>query len=85
MRVAVVRQGEFDIDPRVQREVHALLQAGHEVDVIALRGSGTARVERDGALTIRRLPLPRRRGGATTWSRCTRCRTRSCSRPSCPS
>ena len=64
MRVAVVRQGEFEIDPRVQREVRALLQAGHEVDVIALRGAGAPRVERDGNLTVRRLPLPRRRGGA---------------------
>lgn len=67
MRVAVVRQGYFEIDPRVQREVHALLQAGHEVDVIALRDEGRPRIERDGALTIRRLPLPRRRGGAITY------------------
>lgn len=64
MRVAVLRQGAFEIDPRVQREVQALLQAGHEVDVIAIRGRGAPRREREGALTVRRLPLPRRRGGA---------------------
>ena len=64
MRVAVVRQGYLEIDPRVQREVHALLDAGHEVDVIALRDSGRPRIERQGRLTVRRLPLPRRRGGA---------------------
>jgi glycosyltransferase involved in cell wall biosynthesis len=64
MRVAVVRQGYLEIDPRVQREVHALIQAGHEVDVIALRDAGRPWIERRGALTVRRLPLPRRRGGA---------------------
>src|SRR5688572_7513453 len=67
MRVAVVRQGYLEIDPRVQREVHALLQAGHEVDVIALRDEGRPRIERRGGLTVRRLPLPRRRGGAVAY------------------
>ena len=67
MRVAVVRQGYLEIDPRVQREVHALLQAGHEVDVIALRDQGQPRIERRGGLTVRRLPLPRRRGGAIAY------------------
>jgi len=63
MRVAVIRQGYFEIDPRVQREVGALVRAGHEVDVIALRDRGHPRMERDGVLTIRRLRIPRRRGG----------------------
>jgi glycosyltransferase involved in cell wall biosynthesis len=67
MRVAVVRQGYLEIDPRVQREVHALLQAGHDVDVIALRDQGRPRIERRGRLTVRRLPLPRRRGGAISY------------------
>lgn len=67
MRVAVVRQGYFEIDPRVQREVGALLHAGHEVDVVALRDRGQPRLERDGALTIRRVRLPRRRGGALAY------------------
>jgi glycosyltransferase involved in cell wall biosynthesis len=67
MRVAVLRQGYYEIDPRVQREVQALLHAGHEVDVIALREPGKPRVERDGALTVRRLRLPRRRGGALAY------------------
>jgi glycosyltransferase involved in cell wall biosynthesis len=67
MRVAVVRQNFVEVDPRVQREVRALLQAGHEVDVIALRDEGRPRVERDGQLTIRRLRLPRRRGGAVSY------------------
>ena len=67
MRVAVVRQGYFELDPRVQREVHALLDAGHEVDLIALRQEGRPWLERDGRLAIRRLPLPRQRGGAIAY------------------
>lgn len=67
MRIAVLRQGLFELDPRVQREVHALLEAGHEVDVISRRDEGRPWIERDGRLTVRRLPIPLRRGGATSY------------------
>ena len=67
MRIAVLRQGLFEVDPRVQREVHALLQAGHEVDVISRRDEGRPWIERDGRLTVRRLPIPLRRGGAISY------------------
>jgi glycosyltransferase involved in cell wall biosynthesis len=67
MRIAVLRQGYFELDPRVQREVHALLDAGHEVDVICLRQPGQPWRERDGRLTIRRVPLPRQRGGTIAY------------------
>ena len=67
MRIAVVRQGLFEFDPRVQREVHALLQAGHEVDVISRRDEGRPWIERDGPLTVRRLAIPLRRGGALSY------------------
>ena len=67
MRIAVLRQGLFEVDPRVQREVHALLQAGHEVDVISRRDEGRPWIERDGPLTVRRLPIPLRRGGAISY------------------
>ena len=67
MRIAVLRQGYFDLDPRVQREVHALLDAGHEVDVICLGRPGQPWRERDGRLTVRRVPLPRQRGGAVAY------------------
>jgi glycosyltransferase involved in cell wall biosynthesis len=67
MRIAVVRQGLFEVDPRCRREVHALLQEGHEVDVIARRDEGRPWLERDGNLTVRRLPIPFRRGGALTY------------------
>ena len=67
MRIAVLRQGLFEVDPRVQREVHALLQAGHEVDVISRRDEGRPWIERDGRLTVRRLPIPLRRGGTVSY------------------
>jgi glycosyltransferase involved in cell wall biosynthesis len=67
MRIAVLRQGLFEVDPRCQREVHALLQEGHEVDVICRRDEGRPWIERDGRLTVRRLPIPLRRGGALTY------------------
>jgi glycosyltransferase involved in cell wall biosynthesis len=67
MRIAVVRQGHFEYDPRVQREVHALLQAGHDVDVISRRQEGRPWIEHDAALTVRRLPVPLRRGGTVSY------------------
>jgi glycosyltransferase involved in cell wall biosynthesis len=67
MRIAVVRQGLFEVDPRCRREVRALLQDGHEVDVISRRDEGRPWIERDGNLTVRRLPVPLRRGGAFSY------------------
>jgi glycosyltransferase involved in cell wall biosynthesis len=55
-RILVIRQGPIALDPRVRREVAALLDAGHEVDVISLRDPGERRRERSGALTHYRLP-----------------------------
>lgn len=37
--------------------------AGHEVDVICLAQAGEPRYERDGKVTVRRLPIDHRRGG----------------------
>lgn len=66
-RVCVIRQGYFPFDPRVRREVNALVDAGHEVDVVCLRDVGERRFERDGRLTIRRLPPRRRRRGSARY------------------
>jgi glycosyltransferase involved in cell wall biosynthesis len=49
-------------DPRVEREANALLERGYWVDVVCLQGSGSPRHERIGRLTVRRLPIKRRRG-----------------------
>src|SRR3712207_5718329 len=63
-RVCVLRQGWFPLDPRVRREVDALLDAGHEVDVVCLRHADDPLRERDGRLRILRLPFPQSKGGA---------------------
>jgi glycosyltransferase involved in cell wall biosynthesis len=57
-RVCVIRQGFFPLDTRVRREVHALADAGHEVDVICVRRPGEPRRERRGRVRVVRLPAP---------------------------
>lgn len=61
MRVCVIRQGYFPLDTRVRREVHALADAGHEVDLICVRRPGEPRRERRGPIRVLRLPAPLRR------------------------
>ncbi len=60
-RICIIRQGNFPLDPRVRREADALISAGHTVDIICLRTPGMPLFERHGRLTIRRLPLAKRR------------------------
>ena len=68
MRVCLVRQYYVPFDPRVTREAEALVAAGHEVDVVCLRDKGEAsREELRPGLRVRRLPLPRTRGGSALW------------------
>jgi glycosyltransferase involved in cell wall biosynthesis len=62
-RICVIRQGYFPLDPRLSREVTALIAAGHEVDVICQRRPGEAPRERNGGLGIYRLAIERRRRG----------------------
>jgi glycosyltransferase involved in cell wall biosynthesis len=62
-RICVIRQYYFPQDQRVRNQVQALVTEGHEVDVICMRRPGQPRLERDGRLTIRRLPLLHRRAG----------------------
>jgi glycosyltransferase involved in cell wall biosynthesis len=61
MRVCVIRQGYFPLDTRVRREVQALADAGHEVDVVCVRRPGEPRRERRGPIRVLRLPAPLRR------------------------
>jgi glycosyltransferase involved in cell wall biosynthesis len=63
MRICHVAYACFPADPRVRREVDALRRAGHEVDVICLRGPDEVGVESIGGTRITRIPLRARRGG----------------------
>jgi glycosyltransferase involved in cell wall biosynthesis len=58
-RIAIVVHAVYPGDPRIRRQADALLAAGHEVDVLCLRGAGEAREETDGRLRIVRLPVNR--------------------------
>lgn len=60
--VLVVAHSYFPSDPRIRKEVDALVARGRTVDVVCLRGSGEAARERLGGLGIRRLPVARHRG-----------------------
>lgn len=67
-RICVIRQGWFPMDPRVAREVDALLDAGHEVDIVCLRRQDEPRHERKGRLRVLRVPfMAQRRGGAVRY------------------
>jgi len=66
-RVLVIRQGSFPLDARVRREVEALTEAGHEVDVISLRREGQKGRERIGSVRAYRPPLHHRREGAVLY------------------
>jgi glycosyltransferase involved in cell wall biosynthesis len=66
-RIAVVRQFYFPLDTRVRREVYALLEEGHEVEVFCLSRPGEPLREHSGALTIWRLPFGHRRGSAPAY------------------
>ncbi len=62
-RVCLIRQFYVPFDARVRREVEALVQDGHQVDVICLRGRGEPGYERRGQTTFWRVPLAHRRTG----------------------
>jgi glycosyltransferase involved in cell wall biosynthesis len=62
-RICVLRQGYYPMDPRVNREVETLTEAGHEVDVICQRYKGELRHERNGRVRIYRVSSRRARRG----------------------
>jgi glycosyltransferase involved in cell wall biosynthesis len=61
-RISVIRQHYVPQDTRVLREVSALLEDGHQVDLICLRKAGEPAFERRNRLTVRRLAVPRGAG-----------------------
>jgi glycosyltransferase involved in cell wall biosynthesis len=66
-RIGVVRQSWYPLDTRVRREVSALLDAGHDVEVVCLRRPGERMRERTGNLTVWRIPLAHRRAGGVAY------------------
>ncbi len=58
-RVAILVHAVVPGDPRIRRQSDALLEAGYEVDIFALRGPGEVADETIGRLRIVRLPVNR--------------------------
>lgn len=58
-RIAIVVHAVYPGDPRVRRQADALVERGHEVDILCLRGKGEAAEEVDGAVRVVRLPVNR--------------------------
>ena len=65
-RICAIRQ--FPLDTHLRREVDALLHAGHEVEAICMRRAGEPARERQGRLTIWRMPVGHRRGGGARYA-----------------
>jgi glycosyltransferase involved in cell wall biosynthesis len=63
-RILIVRQSHVPLDPRVARELRALQDDGHDVDVLCTRRPGEPIIERRERLRFFRVPLYHRRGGA---------------------
>ena len=70
MRAAMLTHSYYEEDARVRREAEALVAAGWEVDVYALRREGDPESGRVGGVALRRLPVGRHQGaGITTYLR----------------
>ena len=63
MRACHVVYGYFPFDPRVRREVEALVRRGHEIDVIAAADHGEGSEESALGVRVHRVPWPVVRGG----------------------
>ncbi len=61
-RVCVVRHGYYPEGTRIYKEIRALVDSGHEVDVICLSGFGRSGCEQMGGVRVYRMPHTHRRG-----------------------
>jgi len=68
MRICHVAYAYFPADPRIRREVDALRDAGHDVDVICLRDEHEASVETVQGTRVTRIPLRANRGGRARYA-----------------
>lgn len=63
-RICIISHSHYPYDSRVAREAHALMAAGHEVDVICLKYEDQPFFKRHDGVSVYHLPIGRQRGGA---------------------
>ena len=63
-RVGMVVLSSYPTDPRPRRAIDAMLEQGMEIDLLCEADDGMAAKERQGGLTVGRLPIRHKRGGA---------------------
>jgi len=63
MKICHVVYSFYPFDPRVRKEAEALADAGHDVDVIAVRDKGELPEEQVGNVRVFRVPMSVSRGG----------------------
>jgi glycosyltransferase involved in cell wall biosynthesis len=66
-RICLVRQNLHPLDPRVRRQMDALVAAGHQVDLVCRRGRGQPLRERAPSGMVYRLPVPHSRGSLAVY------------------
>jgi len=62
-KICLIREWYYPVDERVNREIDALVRAGHEVDIVCAAAPGQRHFERTGPVTVYRMPISRRRAG----------------------
>lgn len=67
MHICLLRHAYFPDDPRERKQVSALIDAGHEVDVICLRREGQTASEQVAGAAVHRLPLRHVRAGVVRY------------------
>ena len=63
MKICIIRHAYFPADPRVRKQVSALLEAGHSVDIICLRPKRRVAIKDIQGVRILRIPICHKRGG----------------------
>jgi glycosyltransferase involved in cell wall biosynthesis len=62
-RICIVRHAYFPDDPRDRKQAYALIEAGHEVDVLCLRRAGQSASETVNGVQVTRVALSHKRAG----------------------
>ncbi len=66
-RLCVIRHALADVDPRIQKEIDALIDSGFQIDILTIKDNERTYVEKQGAKTYYRIPLSQKRGNVLNY------------------